>query len=595
MKRKPSASADSHRKEQKFQDLAVSKMPVGMMLVDDEFKVEWVNSYLLACFDEELVGRTLHDISPPLIPLLKHEGLEEVIDINDQKFKVVANRKEHLLYFCDVTNQVKMDQSACINDRTVLAYLFFDNYDEVSTGMDDDKAGQMLARVGKILKQWSKHYGIYIRRVSDERIVAVFTSSVLQRLEKDKFSVLDEIREKEAKAGTGLTLSIGIGADDSSLHDLGYLTQSSLDLALGRGGDQVVIKEANGKVKFYGGKTNPIEKQTRVRARVVANALRDLMRSSEQVFVMGHKYPDMDAIGSSIGVLKIAQLDNIEAFIVVDEKEVDASVQRLFLELKKYPDLWGRFISSERAMKMMTTETLVVVVDTNKASLAIEERLLDMTDHIVVIDHHRRGDEFIDNQVLVYIEPYASSTAELIAELLDYQTKKVKLSVIEATSLLAGIIVDTKSFTLRTGSRTFGAASYLRTQGADTVLVQQLLKENFDVYIRRAKLIENTHVDEYGVAIAKATPAEIFNPALIAQAADTLLSLTGINASFVISKRHDGAIGISARSLGEVNVQMIMETLGGGGHLTNAATQLREVTIDEAEQLLIQAINDSRN
>ncbi len=269
-----------------------------------------------------------------------------------------------------------------------------------------------------------------------------------------------------------LTLSIGIGTNSPSLPELGALAQSSLDLALGRGGDQVAIKQPNGKVKFYGGKTNPMEKRTRVRARVISHALKELILESEQVFIMGHKYPDMDAIGAAIGILKVAQMNQKEAFIIIDTSRIDSGVQRLLEEVKKQTELWSRFISPEQALELATEDTLLVVVDTHKPSLVIEERLLLRLDRVVVIDHHRRGEEFIQDPILVYMEPYASSTSELVTELLEYQPKRSKLSMLEATALLAGIVVDTKSFTLRTGSRTFDAASYLRAQGADTTLVQ---------------------------------------------------------------------------------------------------------------------------
>ncbi|MCL6617422.1 MAG: DHH family phosphoesterase, partial [Anoxybacillus ayderensis] len=370
------------------------------------------------------------------------------------------------------------------------------------------------------------------------------------------------------------------------------LAQSSLDLALGRGGDQVAIKQPNGKVKFYGGKTNPMEKRTRVRARVISHALKELILESEQVFIMGHKYPDMDAIGAAIGILKVAQMNQKEAFIIIDTSRIDSGVQRLLEEVKKQTELWSRFISPEQALELASEDTLLVVVDTHKPSLVIEERLLLRLDRVVVIDHHRRGEEFIQDPILVYMEPYASSTSELVTELLEYQPKRSKLSMLEATALLVGIVVDTKSFTLRTGSRTFDAASYLRAQGADTTLVQKLLKENIEHYVKRAKIIENAIIDEHGFAIAKGNVNETYDPVLIAQAADTLLSLHGVVASFVISKRNDQTIGISARSLGDVNVQLIMEKLDGGGHLTNAATQLANVTMDEAEKRLRAAIRE---
>jgi c-di-AMP phosphodiesterase-like protein len=584
-------SALSYRVK-KVGEEALMEMPIGIMLINEDYSIEWTNSFLASCFNEDtLVGRSLYDIAEQLIPLIKQETDTEMIDIHGRKFKVVVKREEKLLYFFDVTEQVEIEKRY-EEERTVLGVIFLDNYDEVTQGLDDQTKSQINSQVTSILNKWANDYGLFLKRTSSDRFIAVMNEHILQQLEKNKFSILDEVREQTMKNNIQLTLSIGIGTGVSSLPELGALAQSSLDLALGRGGDQVAIKQTNGKVKFYGGKTNPMEKRTRVRARVISHALKELITESDKVLIMGHKYPDMDALGASIGILKVAQLNNKEGFIVIDTNRMDSGVQRLIEEIKNHSDLWSRFITPEQALELATDDTLLIVVDTHKPSLVIEEKLLFRIDNVVVIDHHRRGEEFINDPLLVYMEPYASSTSELVTELLEYQPKRMKLTMLEATALLAGIVVDTKSFTLRTGSRTFDAASYLRAQGADTVLVQKLLKENMSTYIKRAKIVENASIDANGIAIAKGDPNETYDQVLIAQAADTLLSLNGVVASFVIAKRTDQTIGISARSLGDVNVQVIMESLEGGGHLTNAATQLHDITLEEAEKRLRLAIDE---
>ena len=572
---------------------ALMEMPIGIMLINDEYEVEWANQFLASCFGEQtLVGRSLYDLADSLIPLIKQEQTtEKIINIRERLFKVIIRREERLLYFFDVTEQIEL-QKQYEAERLVLAVIFLDNYDEITQGMDDQAKSQMNSHVTSILNKWAHDYGIFLKRTSSDRFIAVLNEHILEQLEKSKFSILDEVREQTMKYNVQLTLSIGIGAGVSSLPELGALAQSSLDLALGRGGDQVAIKQGNGKVKFYGGKTNPMEKRTRVRARVISHALRELIAESDKVLIMGHKYPDMDALGAAIGILKVVQLNQKEGFIVIDAERTDSGAQRLIEELKKHSELWSRFIKPEQGLELITDDTLLIIVDTHRPSLVIEEKLLYRTDHIVVIDHHRRGEEFVENPILVYMEPYASSTSELVTELLEYQPKRMKLTMLEATALLAGIVVDTKSFTFRTGSRTFDAASYLRAQGADTILVQKLLKESIANYVKRAKIIENASIDARGIAIAKGDPNETYDQVLIAQTADTLLTLSGVVASFVISKRADQTIGISARSLGDINVQVIMESLGGGGHLTNAAAQLSDVTIEEAEQRLQAAIHD---
>jgi cyclic-di-AMP phosphodiesterase len=571
---------------------ALMEMPIGIMLINEEYFIEWANPFLSSYFDEDtLLGRSLYDVADSLVPLIKQEVETEIITLHSRKFRVIHKPEERLLYFFDVTEQTKIEKMYH-DERTVIAIIFLDNYDELTQGMDDQMRGSINNMVTSTLNRWAQDNGIFLKRISSERFIAVFSEGILNSLEKAKFSVLDEVREMTSKQNVSFTLSIGVGAGTASLPELGVLAQSSLDLALGRGGDQVAIKQPNGKVKFFGGKTNPVEKRTRVRARVISHALKDLITASDKVIIMGHRNPDMDSIGSAIGIHKVAQMNQKDAYIVINPLEIDGAVQRLMEEIRHQEELFSHFIGPEEALEISTDKTLLVVVDTHKPALVIEERLLNKIDHVVVIDHHRRGEEFIENPVLVYMEPYASSTSELVTEFLEYQPKHGKIEMIEATALLAGIVVDTKSFTLRTGARTFDAASYLRGQGADTILVQKFLKESIDIYIKRAKLIESVEFYYDGIAIAKGDNVETFDQVIIAQAADTLLTMDGVAASFVISKRNEEMIGISARSLGNVNVQIIMESLSGGGHLTNAATQLSGITIEEAEKQLKLAIED---
>ncbi|MGD6834300.1 DHH family phosphoesterase [Sutcliffiella halmapala] len=570
---------------------ALMEMPIGIMLYNDDYQIEWTNPFLASCFHEEtLVGRSLYDVGENLIPLLKQDAENEVIPLHDRKYKVVIKKAERLIYFFDVTEQTQIEKQY-EEERTVLGIIFLDNYDEVTQGMDDQTKSAINSQVTSIINKWATENGVFLKRTSMERFIVVLNEHILVQLEKNKFTILDEVREQTAKQSMPLTLSVGIGTGVPSLPELGHLAQSSLDLALGRGGDQVAIKQTNGKVRFYGGKTNPMEKRTRVRARVISHALKELIHESDKVIIMGHRYPDMDAIGAAIGIAKVAELNQKDSFIVLNQNEIDAGIQRLLSELKSHDELWEKIVSPEEAYDMATNDTLLVVVDTHKPSLVIEERLLNKIEDVVVIDHHRRGEDFIEDPLLVYMEPYASSTAELVTELLQYQPKRIKITMLEATALLAGIIVDTKSFTVRTGSRTFDAASYLRSQGADTILVQKLLKENLERFVKRAKLIESAYLYQDGIVIAKGNPEDSFDQVMIAQAADTLLAMSDINTSFVIAHRTGDMVSISARSLGDINVQVVMEMLEGGGHLTNAATQLT-MTIDEAEEKLKEAIRE---
>lgn len=573
---------------------AFLEMPFGILLMNNEMTVEWANPFMLRILQQDsLIGYELDSISEELHTLVNQEqGNETIISIQDQKYRVYYKVEDKLLYFFDVTKQVQIEKQY-LADRTVLGILFIDNYDELTSGMDDQARSVTNTMVTSIVNEWAAHYDIFVKRIASDRFMAVLNESILHELEQKRFSILDVMRERTMmQKNLSLTLSIGIGAGSQSLVELGQLAQSGLDLVLGRGGDQVAIKQSNGKIRFYGGKTNPVEKRTRVRARVISHALSDLIQDSDRVFVMGHKNPDMDSIGACVGVRKMVAMNGVDGYVIVNFDEVHGSVDRLMTELEQKTDFYNRFITPDEALSRMTPKSLVVIVDTHKPSMVIDSRILSKTDKVVVIDHHRRGEEFINNPTLVYMEPYASSTAELVTELLEYQPQNEKLLPLEATALLSGIIVDTKSFTLRTGARTFEAASYLRTFGADTVLIQRLLKEDVETYVTRSKIIQTVQFPFEGIAVAHGEDSKVYDSVLIAQTADILLTMKDVGASFVIAHRNDGLIGISARSLGEVNVQLVMEKLGGGGHLTNAATQMEAQSIEEVKKYLYEAIGE---
>src|SRR5690606_29789102 len=345
---------------------------------------------------------------------------------------------------------------------------------------------------------------------------------------------------------------------------------------------QAVVRVGQ-RQSFYGGKSSAVEKRTRVRARVIAHALRDLIRDSDNVIVMGHAEPDMDAIGASVGVWKMARHLGKESFIVLED--VNPSIERIMNLLREDDQLYAGFVKPEQALMRATRRTLAVVVDTHRASMVPEPRLFEQTERVVIIDHHRRSEEIIQDAVLVYMEPYASSTCELVTELLQYVDEDIELEPREATGLLAGITVDTKSFSVRTGARTFGAASYLRRSGADGAAVQRMMQEKLEEYVRKAEIVRHAEIWGDDIAIAAVERGEPVPQLIIAQAADMLVNMSGIAASFVIAKRPDGLVGISARSHGKINVQVVMEKLGGGGHLNDAAAQLKGSVREAAARL----------
>ncbi|WP_154895244.1 DHH family phosphoesterase [Staphylococcus pasteuri] len=569
---------------------AIKHLPIGMIVLDENDHIEWVNQFMSEHLTTNVISESVNEVFPNILKQL--EKVQEIeIEHENYHFRVRYSDNEHCLYFFNITEEVQTNQ-LYEDSKPIIMTLFLDNYDEITQNMNDTQRSEINSMVTRVISRWTSEYGIFFKRYNSDQFVAYLNQKILAEIENSNFNILSQLREKSVGYRAQLTLSIGVGEGTENLIDLGELSQSGLDLALGRGGDQVAIKNMNGNVRFYGGKTDPMEKRTRVRARVISHALKDILTEGDKVIVMGHKRPDLDAIGAAIGVSRFALMNNLEAYVVLNESDIDPTLRRVMDEIDKKPELKERFITSDDAWDMMTSKTTVVVVDTHKPEMVLDENVLNKANRKVVIDHHRRGESFISNPLLVYMEPYASSTAELVTELLEYQPTEQRLTRLESTVMYAGIIVDTRNFTLRTGSRTFDAASYLRAHGADTILTQHFLKDDVDTYINRSELIRTVEVQDNGVAIAHGSDDKIYHPVTVAQAADELLRLEGIEASYVVAKREDNLVGISARSLGAVNVQLTMEALGGGGHLTNAATQLKGVSVEEAIAQLQQAITE---
>lgn len=579
---------------------AVSMLPLGIILFSEDRTVEWNNRYAGDVFARKsLVGEPLQELLPDMQSFFTTNvsGKRDVhkegvlhdtrleLTVDERFYQAVIIPSERILYMYDITELVVL-RERYEDEKLAIGIVMMDNLDESAQGMDDQQRTSLIAKVASEITEWSKQFDVYLRRLSSERYLMLLNHRSLQALEESRFVILDEIREMTADLKVPMTLSIGMAFGADSASELGALAQSSLDMALGRGGDQAAVK-AGQRLSFYGGKSNAAEKRTRVRARVIAHALRDLMQESDRVLILGHRTPDIDAVGAAIGLLRAAQMYNVEASIVMETP--NPSITNMMEQIRKDDELFKSFITTEQSLQVMTEHTLLIVVDTHKASMTMEPRLVQYASRIVVVDHHRRGEEFINDAVLVYLEPYASSTCELVTELLQYIHEKVKISPLDATMLLAGITVDTKHFALHTGSRTFEAAGFLRRNGADTVLIQRMLKEDLQEYISKAEIIKHARMIYDQIALVVTAPGMKIPQLLIAQTADTLLGMTNVVASFVISERPDGLIGISARSLGRMNVQVVMEKLGGGGHLSNAAVQL-EGTCKEAEARLLQVL-----
>ncbi len=579
---------------------AMIKMPLGIMLYDKDRQIQWINPYLqMYLHGKDIIGSSISSVDKELAKYVddaikSNSNQNKIIKWGDRKFEMVVQDDLGVVYLLDITRYANIEEKY-EQERLAIGLIFIDNYDELSQSMSDQNLTNMSSYVQNALSNYAGQFNSYLKRIDEDHFILLTHMHDLAKMEEDKFSILDKVRTESSRKNMPLTLSIGIAFGSESLNEIADQAQSNLDLALGRGGDQVVVKQSSHEAHFYGGKSNPMEKRTRVRARMVSQALVELFKGVDHVFVQGHRNPDLDAIGSAIGIVKIARIHGVKASVVLDVDHVNYDVGRLIAKMQAAGIDKDVFISPKDALEEATDESLLVLTDHSKYSITYDPELYDrLKNRLIIIDHHRRGEEFPENPMLVYIEPYASSTCELVTEMIEYQPQGGEgvLTDLEASAMLAGITVDSKEFSLRTGTRTFDAASYLRSIGADTQVVSELLKENIDNYLQRSHLVSTIDMIEPDMALLVGEENKIYDPIITAQAADTALSLEHVDASFALTRRSKDAVGISARSMGNVNVQVIMEKLGGGGHLSNAATQLKGITIQEAKVKLLGAIND---
>ena len=488
-------------------------------------------------------------------------------------------------YWMDVTDTEEMRRTLELT-RPVVAILMVDNYEDLMKATPEGKRSAVRAMLEEKLSQWSAGSEGMMLRYDRDRYLFVFEEKSFSDFAAKRFDVLDAVREVVAGEGVAATLSIGVGRDADSFEALFKNASVALEMALSRGGDQAVVKDKL-NFEFYGGRSKATEKRTKVKSRVMANALAELIDEAKQVYVMGHSYADMDALGAAAGVCAIVRKRGKKCRIVIDTE--NNAAHPMLRRLQALPEYQGAFLSGDDAFLRVQPETLLVVVDTNRPGSVESEPLLDACNRVAVIDHHRRGSSYIDKMALNYHEPYASSASELVTELLQYLIEPGDLLKAESEALLAGIVLDTKNFTNRTGGRTFEAAAYLRRAGADTADVQRMFQSDLQSMISRYDIIRRAELYHGDIAIA-ALDQEC-DRVIAAKAADELLTLKGIRASFVLYPKDQG-VYISARSLGEVNVQVIVEALGGGGNSTTAGGQLNVPDIAVARTALLRAIDE---
>jgi len=489
-----------------------------------------------------------------------------------------------VLYLTDLTELYQV-RDEYIRSRPIVSIILVDNYEELTKNLSEGAISGLHAKINDVITQWTSQYGGLLRRLEKNRFLLIFEKRDLKHIIDNKFNLLEQVHEITSPSGLPASISFGLGVDAESYEEGYEFAALSIEMALSRGGDQAVVKDRL-NFNFYGGRNKEADHRSKVRSRITAGSLMELIGQSSQVFIMGHKNADLDAVGAAVGVRCLCRKKGKEAHIVLDMEENAAT--RLIEQLVEVPEYQNAFISAQEALVRCDTRSLLVVVDTNRPDQVESKHLLEAITSVCVIDHHRRAADYITPVVVNLHEPYASSASELVTELMQYAVEKKDVLPIEAKSLMAGIFLDTKSFNVRTGERTFEAAAYLRQLGADTVEVKKLLQNDFQDTMAKYQIIKSARLYRQEIAIAALNAGT--SRALAAQAADELLNISGISASFVLYPDED-CVFISARSIGEANVQMILEPLGGGGNTATAGAQMKDTTVKDALDALVQSID----
>ena len=564
----------------------LQNFPLPMVIFGlDGNEIIYTNESFLAISGEREHSFSINisDIVPGFSARWLMEGKNEypeLVPLGDRKYRVFGSLvrgsdapgvKNYVAttYWVDETEYAEISDEFS-KSRLVFSIIMLDNYDEFISGLSEKDKSSLLSLIDDKISEWAGGHHGYLARFDRDRYIFLFEERYIKNFVNDKFAILDSVRELSTPKGMHPTVSIGIGKDGKTISENYKFASLGIEMALSRGGDQAVIKNKY-NFEFFGGKTSQTEKRTKVKSRVMASSLSELMRDASSIFVVGHKYADLDSVGSAVGICCAARILGKKAHIVIDSENNVA--KELIQRMQTLPEYQDTFISPQDAILSADGGTLLIVVDTNRPEQVESESLLLSCNRIAVIDHHRRASTYIQNAALSFHEPYASSASELVTELLQYIVDQADILRFEAEALLAGIMLDTKNFTLRTGGRTFDAAAFLRRAGADTAEVKFLLQTDIKTAMARYAIVQKAKVYKAGIAIA--APETTENRIIAAQAADELLNISGIKASFVVFPSTD-SIDISARSLGDINVQVILERLGGGGNKSTAGAQIRD-------------------
>ena len=569
----------------------LDKMPVGVIKVNGETnEVEWFNPYAELIFSTEDGQFDVEYLQQVLT--IPFEGKGHYATIGDKKYSVYLDSQASVVYFFDASSEYEANVGL-VTTRPVIGIMSVDNYDDLEDVVSDSDISSINGFIANFVEEFSEKYHMFYRRVGMDRFYLFTDYTVLEQLIESKFSIIDQFREEAKNRELPITVSMGFSYGDGNHDEIGRVALSNLNLAEVRGGDQAVVKEKEeGKDPiFFGGGTASAIKRTRTRTRAMMTAISEKIKSVDQVFVVGHKKLDMDALGASIGMQLFANNINERSYAVYDDTSMAQDIERAVGKIQS--DGATKLVTVSDALRMVTNQSLLIMVDHSKTALTLSNDLYEKFHQVIVIDHHRRDEDFPENAMITYIESGASSASELVTELLQFQnSKKNRLNKIQASVLMAGIMLDTKNFSVRVTSRTFDVASYLRSRGSDSVLIQEISAINFDEYREVNELILNGQMVFPHIIVATGAADVPYGTVTISKAADSMLAMSKIEATFVIALNEQGSISISARSRSKVNVQKIMEQMGGGGHFNSAASQLEDVTIDQVRTQLIDCIQE---
>lgn len=567
-------------------DEAFNELPIGIFLYDlDNLTVKWSNPFSNKVFGFDIENALVGQLHENLEQLISKQGTVTTFAIGDKRYDAISSKNNQAVYLFDVTSREEI-KDKYLKRSTAFGVIYLDNVEEALSGFDIYERSNIRGEYLGIITDWIQEHHGYIKLYTEDRMTIAMHYEELQKVIANKFEILNRIREVSAKHRIRISASIGIACWEVSFDELGTLAQNAIELAEKRGGDQAVVNIQNEKIAYFGGKSNASEKSSRVHVRIQSQNFRELIESASNVVIMGHKFADIDALGAMIGVYRMATASKKDVKIVFDIPEVDNTVKKIVPYLKEEsPHLFAQLDESKNVLKFMNNDTLLVIVDTQSPNIVANQEVYKSAKKIACIDHHRHSENTFE-AIFMYVEPYASSSVELVAEMMEFYQKDIDLSPIEATVMYGGIIVDTNEFSYRTGTRTFGAAAYLKEHEASSVRVKEWLRLDLDRTLSINELLNNVQMVTPGFAVVMDESGIIRDRVLLAQTSQKILEIEGVKAGFTMAKVDEETIGISARSYDEINVQIIMEELGGGGHLNSAATQIKNQSVQEVFESL---------